>query len=61
MIDPARRPPPRNTNAGGFLVAAALLVGTVVGVMVGEPTIGFLAGLGIGAASATALWLLDRR
>jgi hypothetical protein len=57
MTDPAKRP----ATAGGFLIAAGLLLGTVVGVAVGQPSLGFLAGLAIGAVLALLLWLLDRR
>jgi uncharacterized membrane protein (UPF0136 family) len=51
------RPGPR---AGGVLIALAILVGTVVGGLNGQPTIGLLAGFGAGAAAAIALWLVDR-
>jgi uncharacterized membrane protein (UPF0136 family) len=47
-------------QAGGFLLALAILVGTVVGGLKGQPTIGLLAGLAIGSAAAVALWLIDR-
>lgn len=48
-------------QAGGFLLAIAILVGTVVGGLKGQPTIGLLVGFGIGLAAAAALWLVDRR
>jgi NADH:ubiquinone oxidoreductase subunit 4 (subunit M) len=48
-------------QAGGFLLALAILVGTVAGGLKGQPTIGLLAGLGIGLVAATALWLVDRQ
>lgn len=48
-------------QAGGFLIALAILVGTVAGGLKGQPTIGLLAGFALGAAGAIALWLIDRR
>jgi len=54
-------PPPRPTRAGGFLLALALLVGVIAGSVLGQPSIGFLAGLGIGLAAIALLWLADRR
>lgn len=48
-------------QAGGFLLAIAILVGTVVGGLKGQPTIGLLAGLAIGLVAAAALWLVDRQ
>ena len=54
-------PPPRSTRAGGFLLAIALLVGVVAGSLLGQPSLGFLAGLGVGLAAIALLWLADRR
>ena len=48
-------------RAGGFLLALSILIGPVLGSMFGEPSIGFLAGLGIGLLALLAVWLLDRR
>jgi predicted lipid-binding transport protein (Tim44 family) len=60
MIDPAKRPAPRPANAGGFLLAAALMLGTFTGLALGEPSIGFLAGLAVGVIIAVAIWLHGR-
>ncbi len=57
MPEPTQRP----GSAGGFLIAAALIAGTVVGLLVGQPSIGFLTGLALGGVAAVALWLRDRR
>ena len=53
---------PRNSGAraGGFLVAAGMLVGTVGGVAAGQPSAGFLIGLGAGLALALFIWWRDR-
>ena len=48
-------------RAGGALLAAAILVGALAGVLTGQPSIGFLVGLGIGLLLLAAIWLLDRR
>jgi hypothetical protein len=49
------------SRAGGFLLTGSILIGTVAGALAGQSSIGFLAGLGIGAALAGLLWLVDRR
>ena len=47
-------------QAGGFIIAVAILAGTIVGGLKGQPSIGLLAGLGLGVAIAVAVWLRDR-
>jgi hypothetical protein len=47
--------------AGGFLLSVALLTGALTGVFLGQPSIGFLVGAGIGLTLAILIWLLDRR
>jgi hypothetical protein len=47
--------------AGGFLLCVALLAGSLTGVFLGQPSIGFLVGAGIGLIIAIAIWLLDSR
>ncbi|HVQ08647.1 MAG TPA: hypothetical protein VMS43_09450 [Allosphingosinicella sp.] len=48
-------------RAGGALLALSLLAGALIGVFAGQPSIGFLAGAGIGLLLLTLIWLLDRR
>jgi hypothetical protein len=48
-------------RAGGALLAGAILIGVLVGSIVGEPSIGFLAGLGVGLGLMGLIWLLERR
>ncbi len=48
-------------RAGGFLLALSILIGPILGSIFGEPSIGFLAGLGVGLIALLAVWLLDRR
>lgn len=40
---------------------AAILLGTVAGIALGNPMQGVLIGTGIGIVAAIAVWLLDRR
>ena len=53
--------PTRSPQAGGAILAGAIIAGAIGGLIVGQPSIGFLAGLAIGAVIATLLWLRDRR
>jgi len=48
-------------RAGGSIIAAAILAGAVGGIIVGQPSIGFLAGAATGVLVAILLWLRDRR
>lgn len=53
---------PHKTRLGGGAPLALLtLAGTIVGGLLGQPSIGFLAGLGLGAVVAVALWLKGPR
>jgi hypothetical membrane protein len=49
------------TRAGGVLLALSLLAGALIGIFAGQPSIGFLAGAGIGLFLLILVWLLDRR
>lgn len=46
--------------AGGFLLALSLIAGVITGIIYREPSIGFLAGFGIGLLLAALVWLFDR-
>ncbi len=46
--------------AGGVLIAIGAVFGAFAGATRGQPSIGFLIGLGIGIVLATGIWLLDR-
>jgi hypothetical protein len=47
-------------RAGGALLAAAILIGVVAGIVLRQPSLGFLAGLGAGLLLLAAVWLRDR-
>jgi hypothetical protein len=47
-------------RAGGFLIAMSTLIGTGIGVALGQPSIGVIGGTGFGSGLALLLWLRDR-
>jgi hypothetical protein len=47
--------------AGGALLALSIVFGTVAGSAYWQPSIGFLAGLGVGMLLLVLVYLLDRR
>ena len=52
--------PSRATLSGGFLLAVCLIVGACVGAWKGQPSLGFVGGLGVGLVLVLAVWLVDR-
>ncbi len=50
-----------NGRGGGVLIALGAMIGPVIGLYTGQPSIGLLAGVAIGAALAAVIWLRDRR
>ncbi len=61
MSNPAPRPPVHRPRGAGGPFIGALIAGTVIGFLLHQPTIGFLAGLGIALAITALLWVGDRR
>jgi hypothetical protein len=51
----------RSPHAAGFILAISILAGAVGGAIVGQPSIGFLAGLAAGVLIALLFWLIERR
>ena len=48
-------------RAGGALLAAAIVIGVAAGALARQPSIGFLAGLGVGLVLVGVVWVADRR
>jgi len=51
----------RKPMSGGFLLALSLILGVVLGAWRGQPSLGFIGGLGVGLALLLLVWLIDRR
>lgn len=51
----------RYTQAAGSVLAISIIAGAVAGVIVGQPSIGFLAGLAAGILLVILFWLNERR
>lgn len=51
----------RNPVSGGFAIGLGVLLGGLWGVNNGQAIYGLVGGIGIGAAIAVLVWLLDRR
>jgi uncharacterized membrane protein len=56
----ASKPPRKTPLAGGFVIAFGAIAGAVYGLIHRQPTIGLLAGIGIGVAISVLLWLISR-
>jgi hypothetical protein len=56
--------PPRHPSkgiAGGFFIFVGLIVGSIIGVIYNQPSIGMVGGMAAGGVIALSIWLLDRR
>lgn len=53
--------PNLNPRAGGCFLTLCIIGGAFVGLGMGNPMKGILAGTALGSALALVLWLLDRR
>lgn len=49
--------PSRSPIAGGAPLALSIVAGALIGLILGEPSIGILAGAAVGIAIALAVWL----
>jgi len=47
--------------AGGFLLAISIMAGVFGGGMLGQPSIGFMVGVGVGVLLLVLVWLMDRK
>lgn len=52
--------PSENRSAGGVFIAIGTVAGAVVGAVLGQPSIGFLAGFALGSIAALLIWLKER-
>ena len=61
-MDRTPSPAPRGSTpiAGGALLALALIVGTVAGILNGQPSLGFIVGLAAGLLLMLVVALIDR-
>lgn len=50
----------RTGLGGGVFIAIFPIIGAIVGGLMGQPSIGLLAGLALGIITAIAIWLVDR-
>lgn len=50
-----------HAQAAGSVLAISIIAGAVAGVIVGQPSIGFLVGLGAGVLLVVLFWLNERR
>ncbi|MBV7256182.1 hypothetical protein KCG44_05225 [Pacificimonas sp. WHA3] len=48
-------------SAAGILLAFAVIIGAVIGIFQGQPSIGFLSGLGVGIILAILATLIQNR
>ena len=51
----------KEPTGAGALIALLILGGAITGGMMGQPSIGLLAGVAAGVLIAVLLWLRDRR
>ena len=53
--------PRKNKQAGGVILAVAILAGAIGGGLLGQASLGFLIGVGVGLLAVMLVWLVDRR
>ncbi|NJM50451.1 MAG: hypothetical protein HC843_05815 [Sphingomonadales bacterium] len=51
--------PKENKRAGGIFIAAGLLGGAIIGIAMGQPSIGMVVGLAAGTLAALLVWFWD--
>lgn len=47
--------------AGGIFIAFGLLIGSIIGVAMDQPSAGAVIGMGIGSVIALSIWFIDRK
>ena len=64
MTEQSKLPSPRHPSkgmAGGFFIFVGLIIGSIIGIIYDQPSIGMVSGMASGGIIATVIWLLDRR
>jgi hypothetical protein len=61
MKPPMQDPEKKSSQGAGAIIAGAILVGVIAGVIAGQSSIGFLAGTGAGIVVALLLYMRDRK
>jgi hypothetical protein len=51
---------PASPPGAGAIIALLSITGVIAGGLAGQPTIGLLAGIGLGVATGVFMWLRDR-
>jgi len=59
-IKPDSKNTPSNRSAGGIFIALGVTAGVLIGGMLGQPSLGLLAGFALGVLIALAIWLRER-
>lgn len=54
------RPPRKTPLAGGFILAASIIAGAVIGASQGQPSAGLVIGAAVGILIALLIWWRDR-
>lgn len=57
---PMKQTHPTSPVAGGAAIALGAIGGVIIGSSQGQPSLGLLAGTGLGIAIAIAVWLRDK-
>jgi uncharacterized membrane protein (UPF0136 family) len=50
----------KNPTGAGAIIALCILGGTIIGGMMGQPSVGLLSGTALGVLIAVLLWLRER-
>ena len=64
MNETGKPVPPRHPSkgvAGGFFIFVGLIIGSIIGIIYDQPSIGMVGGMASGGIIATVIWLRDRR